>query len=173
MLLLLLLPPLLRLLLHARVLRLLRPCCASDFGEFCKVIANQKAATAQQNDEVRTGAHWAQATHTHRLTPTPTHHTPPIPVCRSTLSDPRTLTTMRVSLLAVSLPPSPRQTDTVDAFIALGGSADKTGNVSADKLRTIIKDFGLTIDIDRLIREVDTDHSGLIDYQEFAVMMKS
>ena len=80
---------------------------------------------------------------------------------------------MRVSLLAVSLPPSPRQSDTVDAFIALGGSADKTGNVSADKLRTIIKDFGLTIDIDRLIREVDTDHSGLIDYQEFAVMMKS
>ena len=98
----------------------------------------------------------------------------------------------------------------MDAFIALGGSADKTGNVSADKLRTIIKDFGLTIDIDRLIREVspgtasfcpaliwpsdrcllcdraltramrvvrpaqvDTDHSGLIDYQEFAVMMKS
>ena len=60
----------------------------------------------------------------------------------------------------------------VDAFIALGGNADKTGNVQADKLRGIIKEFGLTIDIDRLIREVDTDHSGLIDYQEFAVMMK-
>ncbi len=61
----------------------------------------------------------------------------------------------------------------VDAFIALGGNADKTGNVQADKLRGIVKEFGLTIDIDRLIREVDTDHSGLIDYQEFAVMMKS
>ena len=53
------------------------------------------------------------------------------------------------------------------------GAADKTGQVSADKLRSIIKDFGLTIDIERLIREVDTDHSGFIDYQEFAVMMKS
>ena len=40
-------------------------------------------------------------------------------------------------------------------------------------MRGIVKEFGLTIDIDRLIREVDTDHSGLIDYQEFAVMMKN
>ena len=61
----------------------------------------------------------------------------------------------------------------VDAFISLGGNADKSGTVQADKLRNVIKEFGLTIDIDRLIREVDTDHSGLIDYQEFAVMMKS
>ena len=61
----------------------------------------------------------------------------------------------------------------VDAFIALGGNADKTGEISTEKLRSIIKDFGLTIDIERLIREVDTDHSGYIDYQEFAVMMKS
>ena len=86
-----------------------------DFGEFCMVIANQKAASDARNDE----------------------------------------------------------SDTIDAFIALGGAADKTGQVSADKLRSIIKDFGLTIDIERLIREVDTDHSGFIDYQEFAVMMKS
>ena len=47
------------------------------------------------------------------------------------------------------------------------------GNVQAEKLRGIVKEFGLTIDIDRLIREVDTDHSGLIDYQEFTAMMKS
>lgn len=73
---------------------------------------------------------------------------------------------------ATSLSPASRAC-AVDAFIALGGNADKTGNVVADKLRNIVKEFGLTIDIDRLIREVDTDHSGLIDYQEFAVMMKS
>ena len=36
----------------------------------------------------------------------------------------------------------------VDAFIALGGNADKTGEISTEKLRSIIKDFGLTIDID-------------------------
>lgn len=38
-------------------------------------------------------------------------------------------------------------------------------------MRSIVKDFGLTIDMERLIREVDTDHSGFIDYQEFSVMM--
>ena len=36
----------------------------------------------------------------------------------------------------------------VDAFIALGGNADKTGEISTEKLRGIIKDFGLTIDIE-------------------------
>ena len=56
------------------------------------------------------------------------------------------------------------ESDTVDAFIALGGNDDKTGQVSTDKLRGIIKDFGLTIDIERLIRETDLDHSGFIDY---------
>jgi hypothetical protein len=90
----------------------------------------------------------------------------------------------------------------VDAFIALGGRSDKGGEISTDKLRAVIKDFGLTIDIDvsaavacptahrptadacsltptpdpvaasqRLIRETDTDHSGLIDYEEFKQMM--
>ena len=36
----------------------------------------------------------------------------------------------------------------VDAFIALGGRSDKGGEISTDKLRAVIKDFGLTIDID-------------------------
>ena len=65
------------------------------------------------------------------------------------------------------------ESDTIDAFISLGGNADKTGEVSTEKLRSICKDFGLTIDIDRLIRETDTDHSGFIDYNEFSVMMKT
>mmetsp|Transcript_32360 Transcript_32360/g.82491 ORF Transcript_32360/g.82491 Transcript_32360/m.82491 type:complete len:152 (-) Transcript_32360:79-534(-) len=63
------------------------------------------------------------------------------------------------------------ESDTVDAFIALGGRSDKGGEISTEKLRAVIKDFGLTIDIDRLIRETDTDHSGYIDYQEFKQMM--
>jgi len=64
------------------------------------------------------------------------------------------------------------ESDTLDAFIALGGNADKTGQVSTDKLRHVVKEFGLTIDINRLIAETDTDRSGFIDYNEFAVMMK-
>lgn len=40
----------------------------------------------------------------------------------------------------------------VDAFVACGGKADKTGHVSRENLVRIIKvDFGLTIDIEELI----------------------
>lgn len=64
------------------------------------------------------------------------------------------------------------ESDTIDAFVALGGGADRSGEISTEKLRKIIKDFGLTIDIDSLIREADTDKSGFIDYDEFRTMMK-
>merc|ERR1711935_355625 len=33
------------------------------------------------------------------------------------------------------------ETDTLDAFIALGGHPDKTGEISTDKLMAVIKDF--------------------------------
>lgn len=66
------------------------------------------------------------------------------------------------------------ETDTIEAFVALGGNADKTGTISSQKLSTIIKtDFELEIDIDKLIAETDTDNSGEIDYEELKVMLKS
>ncbi|EEH59800.1 flagellar outer dynein arm light chain 5 [Micromonas pusilla CCMP1545] len=63
------------------------------------------------------------------------------------------------------------ETDTVEAFVALGGNTDKSGEISTEKLRTVVKEFGLTIDLDRLIREIDTDGSGKVDYEEFKAMM--
>ena len=40
------------------------------------------------------------------------------------------------------------ESDLVDAFVACGGNADKSGSVETEKLVKIIKDdFGLTIDI--------------------------
>mmetsp|Transcript_1420 Transcript_1420/g.4023 ORF Transcript_1420/g.4023 Transcript_1420/m.4023 type:complete len:151 (+) Transcript_1420:85-537(+) len=63
------------------------------------------------------------------------------------------------------------ESDIIDAFIALGGGHDKSGEISTDKLRKVVRDFGLTIDIDALIREADTDKSGFIDYEEFRLMM--
>lgn len=35
----------------------------------------------------------------------------------------------------------------------------------------VVREFGLTLDIETLIREVDTDKSGFIDYEEFKQMM--
>ena len=62
--------------------------------------------------------------------------------------------------------------DTLDAFVALGGSIDKTGSVDADQLISIIKDqFEMTIDIESLIREIDKDESGEIDFEEFETLL--
>uniref|UniRef100_A0A7S0XG97 EF-hand domain-containing protein n=1 Tax=Mantoniella antarctica TaxID=81844 RepID=A0A7S0XG97_9CHLO len=63
------------------------------------------------------------------------------------------------------------ETDTIEAFVALGGQTDKTGAISVEKLRAVVKDFGLTIDIEKLIRETDSDGSGQVDYMEFKTMM--
>eukprot|EP01006_Ploeotia_vitrea_P031596 TRINITY_DN63923_c1_g1_i1.p2 TRINITY_DN63923_c1_g1~~TRINITY_DN63923_c1_g1_i1.p2 ORF type:complete len:487 (-),score=46.12 TRINITY_DN63923_c1_g1_i1:1844-3304(-) len=57
--------------------------------------------------------------------------------------------------------------DTADAFVALGGQRDKSGEIDARQLRDTVKQFGLTLDIDRLIEEVDSDGSGMIDFDEF------
>jgi calmodulin len=46
------------------------------------------------------------------------------------------------------------ESDMIDAFVAMGGCADRSGNIEAEKLRRTIKAFELTIDIERLIKEV-------------------
>lgn len=64
--------------------------------------------------------------------------------------------------------------DMIDAFVAMGGQEDTSGHVDAKKLITIIKmEFGLTIDIEGLIREVDTDGSGEIEFGEFKELLKT
>lgn len=63
------------------------------------------------------------------------------------------------------------ETDILEAFIAMGGSPDKTGEISTELLRSTIHTFGLTIDIEQLIKDTDTDASGFIDFDEFAAMM--
>jgi Ca2+-binding EF-hand superfamily protein len=48
------------------------------------------------------------------------------------------------------------ESDMIDAFVAMGGGADRSGNIEAEKLRRTIKAFELTIDIERLIKEVSS-----------------
>jgi Ca2+-binding EF-hand superfamily protein len=47
------------------------------------------------------------------------------------------------------------ETDLIDAFVACGGNADKSGHVQRDNLVKIIKvDFGLNIEIEQLIDQL-------------------
>jgi len=66
------------------------------------------------------------------------------------------------------------ENDLIDAFVACGGSADKTGHVKRETLVKIIKhDFGLTIDIEDLINKIDSDGSGEIEFEEFKILLSS
>ena len=60
----------------------------------------------------------------------------------------------------------------LDAFVAMGGEPDGEGCVDAKKLiATIKEEFEMTIDIERLIEEVDEDGSGEIEFDEFKQLL--
>ena len=62
----------------------------------------------------------------------------------------------------------------MDAFVALGGSADKQGSIDAKLLVDIIKrQFEMTIDIEGFLKEIDSDDNGTIDFQEFQQLLSS
>lgn len=62
--------------------------------------------------------------------------------------------------------------DLVDAFVACGGQADKSGYILKDTIVRIIKhDFGLTIDIEDMISKVDHEGSGQIRFDDFKVLL--
>ena len=64
--------------------------------------------------------------------------------------------------------------DALGAYIALGGDEDGGGNINADELiRIIKKDFEMTIDIEKLIAEVDEDGSGEIEIDEFRTLLNA
>ena len=64
--------------------------------------------------------------------------------------------------------------DTLDAFVAMGGQSDGDGYIDADKLIRIIKEeFEMTIDIEKLIKDIDEDGSGQIEYDEFKNLLSS
>lgn len=59
--------------------------------------------------------------------------------------------------------------DTLEAFVALGGGADKSGGVALDKISTLIGDFELEIATDEMSCKPNAE--GLIDYAQFKVLM--
>ena len=63
--------------------------------------------------------------------------------------------------------------DVLDAYVALGGDEDGGGNIDADKLIDTIKnEMEMTIDIENLIKEIDEDGSGEIEFGEFEQLLE-
>jgi len=59
------------------------------------------------------------------------------------------------------------ESDFLSAFVAMGGGADRSGVVSSERLRRVIKDdFNLTFKIE-LLEDLDTEQDGVLNYQEF------
>jgi len=63
--------------------------------------------------------------------------------------------------------------DTLQAFTALGGNEDKTGEVAISRLASVIEIFDLNVKASDLIEQYDTDRSGMIDYTEFKAWIGS
>ena len=60
----------------------------------------------------------------------------------------------------------------VAAYVACGGNADKSGHVDRDVISKIIKiDFGLDIDIEKMMDAVDHDGSGEMEFEEFKLLL--
>ena len=56
----------------------------------------------------------------------------------------------------------------------MGGQEDGNGFIDADRLIKIIKEeFEMTIDIEKLIQDIDEDGSGEIEYDEFRNLLSS
>ena len=63
------------------------------------------------------------------------------------------------------------ETDIKLAWIAVGGAEDLSGAVNSDLMIRIIKgDFGLNLDIEKLLAEIDTSGDGRVDYDEFKAL---
>ena len=63
-------------------------------------------------------------------------------------------------------------TDVYAAFVAMGGEEDGSGSVDAEKQIDILKNqYDLTIDIEGMIKEIDQDGSGTIEFREFNEML--
>ena len=64
------------------------------------------------------------------------------------------------------------ESELLDAYVAMGGEADGGGCVDATKLiKTIKEEFQMTIDIEKLIEEIDEDGSGEIEFDEFKALL--
>lgn len=62
--------------------------------------------------------------------------------------------------------------DLLEAFVAVGGQSDSNGEVDLTKMRAVVGEFQLNVDLDKIIAEMDNDGSANIDFGEFASLIR-
>jgi hypothetical protein len=56
--------------------------------------------------------------------------------------------------------------------VALGGNRDRSGHVDGKKIETtVLEDFGMTIDLESLYRDLSLDPSGNFDFASFKALL--
>ena len=65
-----------------------------------------------------------------------------------------------------------KEQNIVDAWSALGGNKDKSGKVDANRMKVLLSTMGVGFDVDQGLKELDADHSGAVEFEEFATMMR-
>ena len=61
--------------------------------------------------------------------------------------------------------------DLLNVFVSLGGSSDRTGAVDMNKLRELVREFKLGVNLEKLAAEVDEDKNNTLDFLEFATIL--
>jgi len=63
--------------------------------------------------------------------------------------------------------------EALDAYVAMGGEEDGGGNIDSDYLIDVIKNqFKMSIDIEGLLKQIDEDGSGEIEFDEFQALLE-
>ena len=60
---------------------------------------------------------------------------------------------------------------TLSTFVALGGNANRTGGISVAKLKNLIYELGIPLNIDRLVKQMDSDCAASLDFSEFSALL--
>ena len=60
---------------------------------------------------------------------------------------------------------------TLCAFVSLGGNTNRTGVISTTRLRDLVYELRIPINIEKLVKQYDVDKSGFVDYAEFSAML--
>lgn len=64
------------------------------------------------------------------------------------------------------------ESEMIDAFVACGGTSDKSGFVSRETLVKIMEsDFGLTVNVENVLRKIGSEHNGDVEYPEFKMLL--